>query len=569
MKHFIFGISLLFLTTSIQAQEVISGKSKPKRIQLTIPKPSFVTALPDLIIAGETFSDQDKNNFIDADEFSEIRFNVENIGKGVAENVMVRVSLKNEDIRGLSFGKEIPVGDIPADTKKEVSVPITASIDLEDQIAEFIIEVREERGFDAFPLEIKIETKKFRTPEVIIADAVFSTEDGGLIKLNYPINLKVIVQNIGDGDATGVVTEFLLTNPNCVFLGEHNRYELGRLEVGETQELEFLFTATRRYIGSEIPVYVDVTEQYNKYSRDTALNVGLQQRLTARNQVVISGIVTASQEVKIASLSADVDKNIPVNNYKNQNRYALIIGNEDYSKYQRGISTESNVQFARNDAKIFKDYAVNTLGVENSNVYLLIDATAGEIQQKIDLVSKLATKTGTQAEIIFYYAGHGLPDESTKEPYLIPVDVSGSNLSSAVKLGDIYASFSKTGAKRITVFLDACFSGGGRNAMLIAARSVKVVPKQQLIDGNMVVFCSSSSEQSALPYVDKQHGLFTYYLLKKLQYSKGDVSYGELADYLTQKVSLESLKINQKEQDPQVKFSLQVKKDWENWRFDE
>ena len=496
MKYFIFGISLLFLTTSLQAQDVISGKSKPKRIQLTIPKPSFVTALPDLIIAGETFTDQDKNNFIDADEFCEIRFNVENIGKGVAENVMVRVSLKSGDIQGLSFGKEILVGDIPADTKKEVSVPITASIDLEDQIAEFLIEVREERGFDAFPLEIKIETKKFRTPEVIIADAVFSTEDGGLIKLNYPINLKVIVQNIGDGDANGVVTEFMLTNPNCVLLGDDN-FDLGRLEVGETQELDFLFTATRRYIGNEIPVYVDVTEQYNKYSRDTALSVGLQQRLTAKSQVVISGIVTASQEVQIASLSADVDKNIPVNNYKNQYRYALIIGNEDYSKYQRGISTESNVQFARNDANIFKDYAVNTLGVENSNVYLLLDATAGEIQQKIDLVSKLATKTGAEAEIIFYYAGHGLPDESTKEPYLIPVDVSGSNLSSAVKLGDIYASFSKTGAKRITVFLDACFSGGGRNAMLIAARSVKVVPKQQLISGNMVVFCSSSSEQSA------------------------------------------------------------------------
>jgi uncharacterized caspase-like protein len=260
-----------------------------------------------------------------------------------------------------------------------------------------------------------------------------------------------------------------------------------------------------------------------------------------------------------------VDKNIPLNLTNHPFRYALIIGNEDYSKFQRGLNSEANVAYARNDASTFRDYAGRVMGVEDKNLFYLTDATAGEMEQKIDLISKLAAKTADEAEVIFFYAGHGLPDEVSKEPFLIPVDVSGTNLNSAVKLADVYKKFSETGAQRITFFLDACFSGGGRDAGLLAARSVKVRPKEELITGRMVVFAASSGEQSSLPYDEQQHGMFTYYLLKKLQESKGNINYGGLADYIKDNVSIESLRINNKEQDPKVKVSIAVKNDWEKW----
>jgi len=229
--------------------------------------------------------------------------------------------------------------------------------------------------------------------------------------------------------------------------------------------------------------------------------------------------------------------------------------------------SESNVEFARNDAAIFKEYATKVMGVEEKNLFYLTDATAGEMEQKIDLISKLAAKSGGEAEIVFFYAGHGLPDEVSKEPYIMPVDVSGTNLNSAIKLADVYKSFSETGARRITVFLDACFSGGGRDAGLLAARGVKVKPKNEMVSGNMVVFSASSGEQSSLPYMDEQHGMFTFFLLKKLQETKGNITYGELANYVKNQVSLESLRINSKEQDPTVQVSISVNELWENWEL--
>ncbi len=566
MKTRIFILTLLIAST-VSYGQVISGKSEKKKIIFTKSERSFVTQLPDLIITGEKFVDENQNNFIDANESCEINLMVENIGEGLAENVKVRVSLKNVEIEGLDYQKLITVGDLQGNSSKVVSIPVKGNINLAEGLAEFMIEVLEERGFDAFPLEIKIETREFANSEVIVADAVFSTEDGGLIKLNYPIVLKVIIQNIGEGDAKDVITEFKFPNPNCFCLGEKSRFDIGNLGRGETRELEFLFTATRRYTLTEIPVLVDLFESLNEYARDTTLYVSLEQRLTARNEVVISGIVTESPDIKLASLSSEVDKNIPVNRTKHPYRYALIIGNEDYTRYQRGLNTETNVEFARNDASIFRNYAVKTLGVNEMNAYLLKDATSGEICQKIDLISKLASKSGEQAEIIFYYAGHGLPDEQTRAPYLIPVDVSGTNLDAAVKLEDIYKKFAESGAGKVTVFLDACFSGGGRDAGLLAARSVKVKPKDNLIQGNLVVFTASSGEQSALPFEGEQHGMFTYYLLKKIKDTQGDITYGELSDYIMKNVSLESLRINQKEQDPTVNISPNVESSWQNWNL--
>ncbi|MEI7983299.1 MAG: caspase family protein, partial [Bacteroidota bacterium] len=262
------------------------------------------------------------------------------------------------------------------------------------------------------------------------------------------------------------------------------------------------------------------------------------------------------------SLSADVDKNIPQNSIKHPFRYALIIGNEDYSSRQRTLGSEVNVAFAVNDAKIFKEYAINTFGVEEQNCMVLTNATTGEISQKIELISQILSRLGENGELIFYYAGHGFPDENTKIPYLIPVDVSATNLQSAIKLSDLYRKLSQTKAKQITIFLDACFTGGGRDQGLLAARGVKIKPLNDNITGNMVVFTATSEDQSALPYTEKQHGFFTYYLLKKLQETKGDVSYEELSKYLKINVSLESLRINNKPQDPSVQVSLDIQDKW-------
>ncbi len=225
------------------------------------------------------------------------------------------------------------------------------------------------------------------------------------------------------------------------------------------------------------------------------------------------------------------------------------------------------MEFARNDAKVFKDYCERTLGVPSENITYRPDATAGVMKQSIDRLNKLIKNSNGEIEVIFYYAGHGFPDEKTQEAFLIPVDVSGGDLQSAIKLSSVYQALTEFPCQKITVFLDACFSGGGRNQSLLAARGIKIKPKESVLRGNMVVFAASSGDQISLPYKEKQHGMFTYFLLKKLQDTKGETTYKELSDYINSKVSFESVNKNNKEQNPQIKVCDDVINVWEKWKM--
>ena len=78
----------------------------------------------------------------------------------MAKNVTVNVSLKNNQIRGLTFTPKVDVGNIYANETKDVTINLSGGMNLQEALAEFKIEVMEEQGFDAYPLEMKIETAR-------------------------------------------------------------------------------------------------------------------------------------------------------------------------------------------------------------------------------------------------------------------------------------------------------------------------------------------------------------------------------------------------------------------------
>ncbi len=265
---------------------------------------------------------------------------------------------------------------------------------------------------------------------------------------------------------------------------------------------------------------------------------------------------------------SEVNMNIPEISRKCEYCFAMIVGNEDYSSFQNDLHSEVNVVFAISDAKVFRDYSIKTLGIPDDNIIYMENARAIEMQRALNKMSLIIKNSKGKAIVYFYYAGHGFPDELTHEPYVIPVDVNATDLQFAIKLNDLYEKLAEYPSEKITVFLDACFSGGARNQGLLAARGVKVKPKDDPLPGNIVVFSASSGEQSSLPYKEKGHGMFTYFLLKKLQDSEGKATYNELSEYLKENVSMKSVLINNKEQNPQVIVGAGTGETWKNWRFD-
>ena len=83
----------------------------------------------------------------------------------------------------------------------------------------------------------------------------------------------------------------------------------------------------------------------------------------------------------------------------------------------------------------------------------------------------------------------------------------------------------------------------------------------------MVVFTAAQGDETAYPYNDKRHGMFTYFLLKKLQETKGEVTLGELSDYLVEEVGRQSFVKNGKMQTPTTSPSASFMGNWRNMKL--
>lgn len=272
----------------------------------------------------------------------------------------------------------------------------------------------------------------------------------------------------------------------------------------------------------------------------------------------------AKNETKLSKFmkehkGSDVDFDIPMANNISNNTFAVVISNE---KYQM----EKAVQYAENDGKAFTEYCKKTLGLPEKNVHFVTNATLNNIKHEIKWLQDVITVYNGDAKIIFYYAGHGIPDEQNKSAYLLPIDGYGSDVTTGYALEDLYKALGSLPSKSVTVFLDACFSGAKRDGeMLASARGVAIKVKQATPVGNIVVFSAAQGDETAYPYKEEEHGLFTYYLLKKLQETKGDVTLGELGDYIKTQVERQSIVINGKLQSPSIVSTATIANSWKKW----
>jgi hypothetical protein len=135
-------------------------------------------------------------------------------------------------------------------------------------------------------------------------------------------------------------------------------------------------------------------------------------------------------------------------------------------------------------------------------------------------------------------------------------------------LDNLYAALGNIPAKNVTVFMDACFSGSKREqGMLASARGVAIKARSAVPRGKMVVFSAAQGDETAYPNNDEKHGMFTYYLLKKLQETAGDVTLQELGDYIKKNVSQQSILLNGKSQTPCVIPSSILGTSWREWKL--
>jgi hypothetical protein len=197
------------------------------------------------------------------------------------------------------------------------------------------------------------------------------------------------------------------------------------------------------------------------------------------------------------------------------NDWGLIIGIEDYSRLPK-------VEYARKDALIVRDYFIRVLGVPEENVISLVDRDATKARIEGFLKNYIPKNVGRDANLYVYFAGHGMPGMRKGEPYLVPYDADTRFIEqTGYKLISFYQDLHKINVKRVYVFLDSCFSGVASRAakMLVeGSRPALIhVKKVRMPSKSIISLNATSSGQISNAYHEKQHGLFTYYLLRGMK----------------------------------------------------
>ena len=544
-----------------------------KRIPEVNQKKEFTHNMPPILdISNIEFS----TNQLDAGEVAKLSITVKNTGPGEARDVVLFLSTS---IIGLDFPSKTCYPTILANGGEEtIVVEIKGNLDLPTTQASIKIEI-EEPNFNVIiqGKQLTFQTREFRKPELILAQyAIIESQSNNpnkRIDINEIIDLKFAIQNTGPGKAENITIEVQNNQEGVMLLGVENKKQLTKqtptfseILSGKYESITYRYFVNSDFGERNLEFEIGVKEKMGKYGLQESISFKINTKLQESGYIrlVENTDNNVNQTVKIQNIPdfiPDVDHPIPISDVNNDKTFALIISNENYIK-------EENVDFAYNDGNIFKQYCEKTLGIPQTNIRFSPNATYGTMRSDLNWISNVIKAFNGKAKVIFYYSGHGMPDEESKTAYLLPIDGTSSDFEVAISLKEVYSKLTEHPVENVTVFLDACFSGCSRNNIMLAhARSVAIKPKSEVLSGNIVVFSASTGTQTAFPFKEKQHGMFSYFLFKKLQETSGAITYKELAAYISEKVMQQSSVVNEKIQEPQVLFSPDVERVWEKWRL--
>ena len=244
----------------------------------------------------------------------------------------------------------------------------------------------------------------------------------------------------------------------------------------------------------------------------------------------------------------------PKTKMNNPNALAVVIGIENYQYVP-------DATYAYNDAEVFREYLSDTLGFKKQKIKIATNsrATQAELNKLLGSNGWLSRNVVKgQSDIVVYFSGHGIANQKDKSTGILPFDVD-PNYSVGFPLKKLYKDLNAMGARSVIVYLDACFTGQTRDAkMLIAdARPIMILPKEQDIPDKVNVLSAASGLQISGAIKEKEHGLFTYFVLRGLS-GDADVNKDkvirlkELSNYVSKNVR-EQAALNGREQLPQLK----------------
>ena len=234
---------------------------------------------------------------------------------------------------------------------------------------------------------------------------------------------------------------------------------------------------------------------------------------------------------------------------------ALVIGISDY------LSSDLKLNFADNDAYMFKNFLTQIEKVNEENISFLVNEEATGIRIAQELKNIYAQSVS--GDIVYiYFAGHGdvVDDFDEKIGYLLAADANAkqeyNGVGGVVPLAYLNEKvLPKLAEKGVKVFLvlDACKSG-----FIYKEGTQKNMGAIQSMFEQSIKFLSCGPNELSYESSELKHGYFTYYLIKGMageadSNADNKLQFNEIDDYLYTKVNTSVSQKYHQNQIPSVK----------------
>ena len=567
MKKIIFLILFFLFSGLIYSQKIIEGRSTAKKINI---EPTYKKGFPPNLFVDLRFEDENSNGIIEANESGELKLTITNKGKGKAQGLNIVIDDNIYD-RYFFIEDQKEIYFIDPGESVDITIPIRAGFDVRTAEHKLKIHVKEHFGYDMDPAILVLNSLEYQEPKLAFSGLEIVDQGqnaspiipDGKLQAGEMAQLKVVVQNIGQNISNNTKYQVYSTDQN-IFIRDGTGV-IGDLAIGEVKEFWVNISPNKRVdVKNELPVYLSLTNEKGLGQLKEKLPIVLDQKPPQTKTVEVKADIEKLQkqvarfEYQSNKFTANIGavkniESVSPSKTQRENALAVIIGVENYSDLPPA-------PYAENDAEIMKKYFKTRLGIEKVVIFKdeevsgfifddIFNPEYGELQKSI-----LKGKT----DVFVFYSGHGVPSKDGKNIYLFPADGKIERIQyQGYDLNRLYQNLEALGAKSVTVFMDACFSGASRSSEkistenLVSTKGVRIEPRlisPWKTNPNFSVFNSSAANETSLGFDPSQTGLFTYYMCVGLQ---GDadlnhdkkITNGELFDFVKAKVTETSKKI--------------------------
>jgi len=192
--------------------------------------------------------------------------------------------------------------------------------------------------------------------------------------------------------------------------------------------------------------------------------------------------------------------------------YALVIGINDY-RHLRQLKT------AEADAKAVEATLRERFGFETK---LLLNANR---QQIFGALVDYRRRLDATANLLIYYAGHGVNDREVSKAYWLPVDATEGDPSNWISADDVTTSVRGIPAKHVLIVSDSCYSGTltrGLEVGLSSAAAGREKFLQKMLQGKSRTLLASGGDEPVADGGGDGHSVFARAMLRGLTENERD-----------------------------------------------